>query len=210
VDAVAPSSEQRKVAEGSLSAKTNVALVDVLGSAGRLEIAGAGGAVVSTVQLWLSVPVPAVFDAWTRNVCAPWVRLEYKTGDAHAVNAAPSRLHLKAKDDWFDVKENVAEVLATGPDGPAVIVTTGGLSLPELDANAGPAATEAATTAEIKKSVLIEETIIPPQSVSANHPAARRLAHDDRRRLSRRCPVRTAPSSPIVTGPQGHRRVTLP
>jgi hypothetical protein len=51
VDAVAPSSEQRKVAEGSLSAKTNVALADVLGSAGRLEIAGAGGGVVSTVQL---------------------------------------------------------------------------------------------------------------------------------------------------------------
>jgi hypothetical protein len=81
---------------------------------------------------------------------------------------------LKAEVDWFDVKENVAEVLVTGPDGPAVIVTTGGLSLPELDASAGPAATEAATTAEIKKSVLIEETIIPPQSVSANHPAGRR------------------------------------
>jgi hypothetical protein len=106
-------------------------------------------------------------------VCAPWVRLEYKTGDAHAVNAAPSRLHLKAKDDWFDVKENVAEVLATDPDGPAVIVTTGGLSLAELDAKAEPAATEAATTVKIKKSVLIEETIIPPQSVSANHPAGR-------------------------------------
>jgi hypothetical protein len=51
VDAVAPSSEQRKVADDSLSAKTNVALADVLGSAGRLEIAGAGGAVVLTVQL---------------------------------------------------------------------------------------------------------------------------------------------------------------
>ena len=62
-DAVAPSSEQRKVADRSLSPKTNVALVDVLGSAGRLEIAGAAGATVSTVQVRLADPVPAVFDA---------------------------------------------------------------------------------------------------------------------------------------------------
>jgi hypothetical protein len=40
------------------------------------------------------------------------------------------------------------------------MVTLGALSLAELDGNAGPAATAAATTTEIKKSVFAEETII--------------------------------------------------
>lgn len=62
-EAAAPSSEQLKVAVESLSVKTNVALEDVLGSAGRLEITGAAGATVSTVHAALSVPVPPVLDA---------------------------------------------------------------------------------------------------------------------------------------------------
>lgn len=62
-EAAAPSSEHVKLADESLSAKTNVALVDVLGSAGRLEITGASGATVSTVQAALSDPVPPALDA---------------------------------------------------------------------------------------------------------------------------------------------------
>lgn len=76
-------------------------------------------------------------------------------GEVQAVTAAPSRLHLKAA-AGLEVKKNVAEVLATVPVGPAVIVTLGALNLAELDGNAGPAATAADTRAEIKRSVFTE------------------------------------------------------
>jgi len=105
-------------------------------------------------------------------VCEPWPSPEYETGEPHAVRAAPSRLHWKVEADWFDVNEKVAEVLATSPDGPAVMVTFGALTLAELDEKAGPAATAAAATTEIRKNALIEETIIPPQSVSAKYSSA--------------------------------------
>ena len=48
------------------------------------------------------------------------------------MNAAPSRLHVKVDPLMVDVKLKLAEVVVTVPEGPAVIVVSGGTTTVQL------------------------------------------------------------------------------
>src|SRR3954454_13481326 len=70
---------------------------------------------------------PALLSARTVNVCAPSARLPYGCGESQAAKAAPSRLHSNPAPSWSAVNENTGDASCVSPDGPPVIVVSGGV-----------------------------------------------------------------------------------
>src|SRR5215216_531536 len=87
------------------------------------------GAVASTVQDALSgvasvLPAPSV--ARTSNVCGPSARPLKVAGLVQELKPAPSSEHSKVLPDSSAVKPKVASELAVRPEGPEVMVVSGG------------------------------------------------------------------------------------
>jgi hypothetical protein len=110
----------------SLSFKEKLAVVWLVGLAGWLVMAGAGGGVVSIVhvQLVAALVLPAASLAFTWKVWLPSARLLYACGLVQAANAAPSRLHVNVTPLSVSVKASDALVCVVGAPGP--LVTSGG------------------------------------------------------------------------------------
>src|SRR5262249_22929555 len=73
--------------------------------------------------------LPPASVASTRNVCEPDPSPEYAVGELHAANTTPSMLHWNvAGSDAVNVK--VADVELTVPEGPEVMVVSGGDGVP--------------------------------------------------------------------------------
>lgn len=88
------------------------------------------GGMASTVQVWLA-GVPSVFPApsvpRTWKVCEPLVKVLYVTGEMHALNVEPSRLHAKVLFASVAVKLKVADVEFVKGDGPEAMLVSGGV-----------------------------------------------------------------------------------
>ena len=65
--------------------------------------------------------------ARTSNVCAPSDSAPVVNGDEQDANAAASTRHSNVEPASVAVKENVGVLSLVGPDGPAVIVVSGGV-----------------------------------------------------------------------------------
>ena len=88
------------------------------------------GGIVSTVKLRVAgvgSVLPAESVARTENVCRPSGSALYATPETQAVNGAPSRLQANVEPVSVELKPNEALVLFTVPDGPEVIVVSGGV-----------------------------------------------------------------------------------
>ena len=122
-----PSRLQVKVDPLIVEVKLNVAVVVVTVPEGPAVIVVSGG--TTTVQLWLAgvaSTLPAVSVACTWNVCTPADKTVYVVGEVQALNEPPSSLQAKVAVS-VAVKLKVAEVEATVPVGPEVIVVSGGV-----------------------------------------------------------------------------------
>ena len=73
----------------------------------------------------LASGLPAASMARTAKVWVPALRPLMLSGDAQALNAAPSSAQAKVDPPSLDAKPNVAEVSDTVPDGPEVIEVSG-------------------------------------------------------------------------------------
>src|SRR4051794_21471374 len=125
------SSAQRNVASGSASVYRKVAPVARVSLSGCPSITGAGGAMLSTVQIrWAGVSssFPAASIAPTRNVCEPCVRWVRWTGDVQGAKGAPSFFeHSKWAFDSFEEKVILAEVDLENAGGPESTAVSGGV-----------------------------------------------------------------------------------
>jgi len=103
----------------SLSVKLKLALLLPLEAGGALVIEGAGGATVSTVQVYdvALLKFPAVSRARTANVCEPSARAAVWNGLVHAPKAAPSTLHWKVTPLAVSENANVGCDTLLGSDG---------------------------------------------------------------------------------------------
>lgn len=88
------------------------------------------GAVVSTMKD-RSAGVGSVFDAWsaalTSNVCRPSLRVAVSKGELQAANAPPSMRHSNVEPGSVDAKVKEGALLLVTPEGPAVMVVSGGV-----------------------------------------------------------------------------------
>jgi hypothetical protein len=99
-------------------------------AATKASFAGADGLGDTTVQL-RDAGVPSTFPApsvaRTSKACVPSTSAEYVLGDVHAAKAPASTRHSNVDPVSVDVNSNVAVVEVTEPDGPLVIVVSGGV-----------------------------------------------------------------------------------
>jgi hypothetical protein len=125
---VPASSLQRKLTPRSPSEKVKVALVWLVGFAGFVLIVGAGGGVLSIVQLYevAELVCPAEFLASTLKLWLPAVSgPKYVCGLVQVENASPSSEQRKLTPDWLSVKAKVALVWFVGFVGAELIVGAG-------------------------------------------------------------------------------------
>ena len=88
------------------------------------------GGVVSTVNARLAGDAsvfPAASVARTSKVCAPSASTADVNGVAHEANTPESTRHSNVEPDSVAVNENVGVLSLVAPDGPAVIVVSGGV-----------------------------------------------------------------------------------
>jgi hypothetical protein len=107
--------------------KLKLALVEALGSLGAAVMV-VSGAAVSTVQVkvaGVASTLPAGSVARTLNVCEPLASPAYGFGLVQVVNPPLSSSHSKVEPGSLAVKEKLAEVLAVGSLGEAVMVVFG-------------------------------------------------------------------------------------
>ena len=71
--------------------------------------------------------LPAASVARTSNVCAPSDSAPVVNGEEQDANAAASTRHSNVEPASVAVKENVGVLSLVGPDGPAVMVVSGGV-----------------------------------------------------------------------------------
>jgi hypothetical protein len=90
-----------------------------------MSLAG-GLTIVHVRDAGVGSTLAAASIARTWNVCEPSARDEYDCGDEHAAQVAPSSEHSKVAVS-VAVNERLAEWDVVVPDGPSVIVVSGGV-----------------------------------------------------------------------------------
>jgi hypothetical protein len=88
---------------------------------------GAGFEIVQVALAGVESTFPAGSAAFTWNVCDPGARLEYVIGDVQPAKAAVSSAHWKVEPASVEAKLKVAVVLVVVPEGPLVMVVSGGV-----------------------------------------------------------------------------------
>ena len=134
------SSLHSKVEPGSVEENSNDAVVDALVPEGP-EVINVSGATASTVHVRVAGEasrLPAASFALTANVCEPFDSPVSTLGDEHGANSSASSLHSKVEPGSVEENSNDAVLDALVPEGPEMIVVSGGaVSCPW--ANAAPA-----------------------------------------------------------------------
>ena len=117
------------VEPASVEVNENVGVESVVVPVGP-DVMVVSGAVVSTVKARLAgeaSTLPAASIARTSNVCGPSLSADVVNGVVQAAKVPASTRHWKVESAWLEVKENVGVLSFVGPDGPAVIVVSGGV-----------------------------------------------------------------------------------
>ena len=124
-----PSSRHRKVEPASFDRNANRGVLFVVFPVGPAVMV-VWGVVVSTLKD-RSAGVGSVFAAWsaalTSNVCRPSVRVAVSKGELQAANAPPSMRHSNVAPGSVDMKVKEGAFLLVGPEGPPVMVVSGGV-----------------------------------------------------------------------------------
>ena len=106
--------------------------------------AGAGLVIVQVALAGVGSMFPAASIAFTWNVCDPAPRLRYVMGDEQLAKAPASSVHWNVEPLSVEVKLKLAVVLVVAPEGPLVIVVSGGV------VSGGPPASERPSTSKLE------------------------------------------------------------
>lgn len=128
----APLSRRHSNVDGSFAVNAKVADDEVTVPDGPEVMVMTGGVVsaggeIVHVRLAGELVLLAASVARTSKVCEPLESPVYDLGEVQAPHAPPSRRHSNVEPSSLEVNSKVADVEVTVPDGPEVMVTTGGV-----------------------------------------------------------------------------------